>query len=117
MNPEPKTVFIQSPVPGTYMKNDPLTVNILKPIHGTYVSISANKLREAIQNGQDLLIRIPQGEALVDPKDWIRNADKVEKRVMKYKNNPLTLYYGYVPIPSYAIKNKNLAVNQIELFT
>ncbi len=98
------------------MKNDPYLVEIFNPIHGTYISISHNKLREAIYNGQDLLIRIPQGEVIMDPKGWIRNSDKIEKRVMKYADNPMKLYYGYVPIPSYAKKNKDISQDQIELF-
>lgn len=101
MQNEPKTVYIQTPVPGTYNK----------------VSIRRSILKEAIMNGQQLDIWIGDPKygqhALVDPRDWIRTGT-MERRPGKYKT-PLELYYNFVPIPGLLKKMKDISQDQIQL--
>jgi hypothetical protein len=96
--------------------NDPLPITIFKPIHGTFCSIDKRKLVEALREDRNLEITvIGVGCAIVSPQWWWDTAVKKEKRVMKYKNYPLTLVYNFVPIKSYYEKNKDVVPDQLSL--
>lgn len=72
-------------------------VEIRKPLDGrTYVGIRDSYIREAKRLGVPLEIRIPLGVAVVSPEDWLAKA-KPAKMYRKYPQ-PMTMYYGHVPI-------------------
>ena len=75
-----------------------IEVEIKKPIFGTYVSIDKRKIDEAIGSGKMMRITIPQGSAVVDPREWLRTADNIEKKIINFPSNPMVFVYNTVPI-------------------
>lgn len=74
-----------------------VTVTINKPLYGTFVNIRDIYIKQAIRERVPLRIVIPQGEALVDPKEWIKTGKRVEQ-VFRIANKPMVLYGNYVPL-------------------
>lgn len=72
-------------------------VRIVKPVYGTFVYIRDKYVEMAIEKGAMLRISIPQGVAIVDPKEWKKNG-KVMKKVFKIPSKPMILYGGNVPL-------------------
>ncbi len=76
-----------------------VVVDIKKPLFGNYVYIASSFIEKAIKEKVMLGVIIPNGRALVDPVKWKENG-KVMKKVFKFKDNPMILYGGYVPLPT-----------------
>ncbi len=70
---------------------------IRKPLYGTKVYIRDKELYEAIDRGQMVRVIIPQGSALVDPREWIETGHRMEK-VFNIPNKPMVLYGNNVPL-------------------
>ena len=98
------------------MQNEPMIITIQKPLSGTYCSIDKRKLVEAVRNHQMLEVTLlGVGTTIVDPIWWWDTADKKEKRVVNYANSPMTFVYNHLPLESVFKKNKDKAVNQLNL--
>jgi hypothetical protein len=86
-------------------------VNLTKTFYGTYVGIYDARIKRAIKRGVQLMIEIPQGIGIHDPKEWIKTGKKIEK-VFNYPENPMIQYCNYVkvtiPNPLYAEKYKKM---------
>ena len=74
-----------------------VTVVIEKPLYDNYVNIRDIYLKQAAREGIPLRIVIPQGEALVDPREWVATGKRVEQ-VFKIPNKPMVLYGNFVPL-------------------
>ena len=72
-------------------------VTIKKPMYGAFVYIRDRVLYDAIHDGERIQVCIPQGSAIIDPKEWIRTGKKLEK-VFKIPNRPMVLWGNHVPI-------------------
>ena len=99
------------------MNPEPLTKIINKSIHGTYISLDKRLLVRALREHRLIRVTILDQKvtADIDPQVWWDTANKREKRVMKYKNNPMTLVYNTVPVKSFALRNKDVVPNQLSL--
>lgn len=99
----------------------PVDVVIKKPLYGTYVYIRDKYVDMAIKHRTMLRISIPQGTALVDPKEWKKNGKRMEK-VFRNPNEPMVLYGGHVPLkledklPKVYDSNKPKPTEQPKLF-
>lgn len=69
------------------------TLIIKKPLYSTFCYIRDVHLR-----GKNLRVVLPQGEAVIDCKEWIRTGKKMEK-VFKIAGKPMVLWGNYVRIP------------------
>lgn len=78
-------------------KMDYVEVTIHKPLYDTYCNIRDTYLRDAIRSGKMLKINIPQGSAIVDPKEWIRTG-KLHTQVFKIKSKPMRMYGNFIPM-------------------
>ncbi len=85
-----------------------IDIKITKPIYGTYVGIRDIYLSQALNEKKMLRISIPQGIAVVDPREWMKTAKRMEK-VFKIPNKPMILYANYVPLE---IETPKEVVNQ-----
>ena len=74
-----------------------IEIYIKKPIYGTFIGVNATLVDEAIKTGEQLVLRIPQGAAAVDAKEWRLKAKEVYK-VFNFANRPMRMYQGYVPL-------------------
>lgn len=75
-----------------------IKVNIKKPMYGNHVYINAAVVEKAIRLCVKLEIIVPAGRAIVDPNEWKAKKDWM-KKVFKFKDRPMLLYGGNVPIP------------------
>lgn len=73
-------------------------VTIHKPLYDNFVNIRDSYLKTAIRQGKLLRVTIPQGTAVVDPKEWVTTGKKV-KQVFLRPDEPMVLYGNYVPLP------------------
>ena len=75
------------------------THKVKKFIYGTYCSIRGSIIESAIRTKSTLRIVVPDGRfVLMDPNDWKKTC-KMGKTVHNFKDNPMILYYNYVPLP------------------
>lgn len=70
---------------------------IYKPLYGTFVYLYGSKVEKALREGKMLEIEIPQGTAIVSPKDW-KKGMKTMSKVFKRPDQPMLLYGNHVPI-------------------
>jgi hypothetical protein len=73
------------------------SITIRKPLYSNFCYIRDRVLFEAIRNGNQLKVIVPNGSAIIDPQEWIRTGKKMEK-VFKIKNRPMQLWGNYLPI-------------------
>ena len=74
-----------------------ISIEIRDPLPGNYVYVNEGFLNRAIRAGAHVMIKTPLGSLIVSPRDWKRNGKKI-KKVFKFKDNPMTLYGGRIPI-------------------
>lgn len=72
-------------------------VTIHKPLFGTFCNIRDIYIQQATREGKMLKITIPQGTAIVDPREWIRTG-KTVYQVFRDVNHPMCLIGNTVPI-------------------
>ena len=84
-------------------------VTIHKPLYDTFVNIRETYVRRAIKEGKLLRITIPQGTAVVDPKEWIMTG-KVHKQVFLRPDEPMILYGNNVPVQLKSSQNEQLSL-------
>lgn len=82
-----------------------ITVTINKPLYDNYVNIRDTYLKKALQQHAYLRIIIPQGEAVVDPREWVATGKRVEQ-VFKIPGKPMVLYGNFVPLKNYTHEEK-----------
>lgn len=73
-------------------------VTIHKPLYDNFVNIRDTYIKTAIRQGKLLKVTIPQGTAVVDPKEWVATG-KVVKQVFLRPDEPMRLVGNYVPLP------------------
>lgn len=73
-------------------------VTIRKPLYDNFVNIRDTYLRTAIRQGKLLRVTIPQGTAVVDPREWVATG-KVSYQVFLRPDEPMKLVGNYVPLP------------------
>jgi hypothetical protein len=73
-------------------------VDIRKPLYDNFVYIRYDKyIRQAIERGAMLKIRIPQGVGIADPQEWMKTGKRMEK-VFKRPDEPMVLFGNRVII-------------------
>jgi hypothetical protein len=90
-----------------------IIVTIRKPLYGTFCNIRESVINNAIKSGQMMLVKIPQGEAVVDPGDWKKTGKRVEQ-VFNFPDNPMVMWGNYVPIDGVS-KTQDIVEGQMEL--
>ena len=68
-------------------------IEIFKPLHGKYICIRESYLK----SGPRMKVKIPQGESIIDTKEWMKTGKKMEK-VYLYEDRPMKLFCGYLPV-------------------
>lgn len=66
-------------------------------MYGNHVYINASVVEKAIRLCVKLEIKVPAGTAIVDPLEWKNKKDWM-KKVFKFKDRPMLLYGGNVPV-------------------
>jgi hypothetical protein len=90
------------------------------PIYGNKVFLNSYKVDMAERMNIPLLIKVPNGTALIGASEW-KNGAEIMKKVFKFPNNPMILYGKHVPVPiPPAMKKgeiqKETNPNQLRLF-
>jgi hypothetical protein len=67
---------------------------ITKPLYDNYVCIREKYVDRAIKNRDQLLIEIPQGRAIHNPKDW-KLTGKIMEKVFLRPDEPMRLICNY----------------------
>jgi hypothetical protein len=91
-----------------------LTIDIRKPLFGNFVYLRDIYIDRAIRQKTKIRVKIPNGEAIIEPakwKNWAIKNNKVMKKVFKFPDNPMVLYGGWLK----AIPPKTEAEKQKEL--
>ena len=68
-------------------------LEIKKPLRANYICIRESYLL----SGPRMKVKIPQGEAVIDTKEWMKTGKKMEK-VYLYEDRPMILWCGYLPV-------------------
>ena len=89
------------------MKQQFEEITITKPLYDTYCCIRDIKIERAIKEGRQLLIKIPKGQAIHDPKKWKKTGKRIEK-VFLFENNPMILYCNYVKLERIKTEDEKL---------
>ena len=74
-----------------------IEVIIEKPLYRNFVYVRDLYLNKAISRGERLKVTIPEGTAIIDPKEWMKTGKKMSK-VFKRPEEPMILYGNVVPI-------------------
>lgn len=74
-----------------------IEIEIKKPLYGNYVYIRESILNKAIRSGNQLLVIVPKGKAVVNPTEWKRKGQRMSKVFLR-PDEPMILYGGNVPI-------------------
>jgi hypothetical protein len=73
-------------------------VDIRKPLFDNFVYIRYDTIiRQAIERGAKLKIRIPEGVGIHDPKEWMKTGKRMDK-VFKRPDEPMVLWGNRVVI-------------------
>ena len=70
-----------------------IDLEIKKPLHGKYLCIRESYLL----SGPRMKVKIPQGEAVIDTKEWMKTGKLMEK-VYLYEDRPMKLFCNYLPV-------------------
>ena len=73
------------------------SITIRKPLYDNFLYLRDRVLFDAIRNGNQLKVIIPDGSAIIDPREWIRTGKKMEK-VFKIPTRPMILYGNHLKI-------------------
>ena len=71
-----------------------INLEIKKPLYGKYICIRESYLLA----GPRMKVKIPQGSAVIDTKEWMKTGKKMEK-VYLYEDRPMRLVCNYLAIP------------------
>ena len=83
-------------------------VDIRKPLYDNFVYIRYDKyIRQAIDRGAKLKIRIPQGIGIHDPEEWMRTGKRMEK-VFKRPDEPMVLWGNWVMFEKPKTENEEI---------
>lgn len=79
------------------MMTNYVEVDIRKPLYGNFVYIRDKYIRQAINEGKQLMIQVPTGTGIHDPREWIRTGKKMLKE-FKIPGRPMTLWGNHVEL-------------------
>lgn len=79
------------------MDSNYIDINIKNPLYGDFVYVRDKFIKQAQQERKLLRITTPNGTGLVTPKQWLKDAKKMEKE-FKIPGVPMILWGNYVPI-------------------
>jgi hypothetical protein len=68
-----------------------IEIEIREPLFGNFVYIRDKYIREAFETGSFLKITTPHGTGYHSPKEWMKDAKKMEKE-FKIPGKPMILY-------------------------
>jgi hypothetical protein len=72
-------------------------VAINKPLYGQMYYVRDTYIKQAVKQHIPLRITTPEGSGEYWPKDWMKDAKKMEK-VFNFPNNPMILWGNYVKV-------------------
>ena len=81
-------------------------IEIRKPLYHNFVRIRDKYINQAIREGKQLRIKIPQGVGIHDPAEWKRTGKRVEQ-VFLIPDRPMILFGNYVNYENYGEKKNN----------
>ena len=70
-----------------------INLEIKKPLYGKYICIRESYLLA----GPRMKVKIPQGESVIDTKEWMKTGKLMEK-VYLYEDRPMKLVCNYLPV-------------------
>ncbi len=79
---------------------------IRKPLYDNFVNLREKYLREAIRRREPLKITIPQGSAVINPKEWIRTG-KATEQVFLIPDRPMKMWGNYVQVDNRTAEEKS----------
>lgn len=68
-----------------------IIIKLHKPIYGTNYAIRDKYIIQAIKSRRKLLLRTPEGQEIIDPKQYKKESRKIEKEFL-IPGKPMVLY-------------------------